>query len=109
MLNEIYKKLRTRNPRKLTNIEMAISEKEQRELAVAQQQILQLNQQKHLLDITEKELVENNKKDFIYKNIGKAYFKQSKDSFKKQINENNEMLDEHLNAIHKKVEFLTQK
>ena len=67
---------------------MALTEQDQRELHISQQQLLQLNQQKQLLKLTATELIEKNKKDYIYSGIGKAFFKQSKEDFKKQIKDN---------------------
>lgn len=88
---------------------MALTEQDQRELNISQQQLLQLNQQKQLLKLTETELIEKNNKDYIYSGIGKAFFKQNKEDFKKQIKDNEDMIDEHLNAIHKKIDTISKK
>lgn len=88
---------------------MALTEQDQRELNISQQQLLQLNQQKQLLKLTATELIEKNNKDYIYSGIGKAYFKQSKEDFKKQVEDNEDMIDEHLNAIHKNVDAISKK
>ncbi|GMM40279.1 hypothetical protein FOG51_02342 [Hanseniaspora uvarum] len=88
---------------------MAVTEQDQRELSISQQQLVQLNQQKQLLKLTETELIEKNNKDYIYTGIGKAFFKQNKQDFQKQIKDNTDMIDEHLNAIHKKIDIISKK